>query len=389
MSIDERIREGLRATNDVLPGPDVELALTAVTADPRGTRPRLVVALTAAAAVVAVVVGTLAITRGNDSTAPPLGPSPSPSPSRVTDPSGQVRNGRVVGAEERFAPEQAPCDGCAGTEWWIGYDAKTRRALWTYYDLTDTSDGWNSLAGLAVVGPDRERVALDCEDLACAADGEPWSSGAGLGPGADEVTLKAGARKVQVIGYDGTVRRTLDLSAGLARGAHVEAVAWSPDRGRLAVQASGSDPSPVRIWVFDRHGGEPMLVHTAHRPGAIAYVSGLTWSPDGTRVGFIESFERLSPPMWVTLSIELISVGVPDAGAQGPDGATTLYAWDPGWARNLDGLDAQEGFAWSPDGTRVAVGAFDRLLELSADDGTVLARHRAIRGPLAWPASRS
>lgn len=76
MSIDERIREGLRTTNDALPIPDVDRALAAVTADARRTRRRtLVVGLAAAAAVVAVVVGGLAVTRGGNDAPQPVGPT--------------------------------------------------------------------------------------------------------------------------------------------------------------------------------------------------------------------------------------------------------------------------------------------------------------------------
>lgn len=80
MSIDQRLREGLRSTNEALPGPDVELALAAVTADSRGTRRPLVVVLTAAAAFVAVVVGVSVMDNGRTDSQQPIDmPTPSPS----------------------------------------------------------------------------------------------------------------------------------------------------------------------------------------------------------------------------------------------------------------------------------------------------------------------
>ncbi|TNM41870.1 hypothetical protein FHP29_07780 [Nocardioides albidus] len=74
MSIDQRIRDGLRATDDRLPAPDVDHALAAVTTGVRPHRREAVTALVAAAAVVAVVVGVLALTRGGEDPVRPVGP---------------------------------------------------------------------------------------------------------------------------------------------------------------------------------------------------------------------------------------------------------------------------------------------------------------------------
>ncbi len=43
-------------------------------------------------------------------------------------------------------------------------------------------------------------------------------------------------------------------------------------------------------------------------------------------------------------------------------------------------------FAWSPDGTRIAVKASDGVEEISAEDGDVLVLHPSgeIQGPMAW-----
>ena len=43
-------------------------------------------------------------------------------------------------------------------------------------------------------------------------------------------------------------------------------------------------------------------------------------------------------------------------------------------------------FLWSPDGRRVAVMVPGHVLELSADDGSVLARHPSLKSSYAvWP----
>jgi hypothetical protein len=50
----------------------------------------------------------------------------------------------------------------------------------------------------------------------------------------------------------------------------------------------------------------------------------------------------------------------------------------------------QFAFAWSPDGTRIAVAGLGSVVEISADDGEVLARHPGSAGNgvsgegLAW-----
>jgi len=79
MSIDQRIREGLRTVNDDMPMPDVEAALATVIAGGQQTHRRHVVAaLAAAAAVIAVIAGLTALNnQGTDSQQPINTPSPS------------------------------------------------------------------------------------------------------------------------------------------------------------------------------------------------------------------------------------------------------------------------------------------------------------------------
>ncbi|HSV39352.1 MAG TPA: hypothetical protein VLI04_11390 [Nocardioidaceae bacterium] len=80
MSIDRRIREGLRTTNDELPLPDVDWALAAVTAGGRPTRRRkLVAGLAVAAAAAAVAVVLVVPSLIDDDGAPSPAPSPTPS----------------------------------------------------------------------------------------------------------------------------------------------------------------------------------------------------------------------------------------------------------------------------------------------------------------------
>ena len=115
-------------------------------------------------------------------------------------------------------------------------------------------------------------------------------------------------------------------------------------------------------------------------------VWGTAWSPDGRRLGFIE-VRLLEPVDPKTPSLfQAVSVLLPEPGQDGPGDATRLY--DHSAVVTSSGSGGLSGFLWSPDGTRVAVTVDnDRMLELSADDGSVLARHPATRSSsLVWPA---
>jgi dipeptidyl aminopeptidase/acylaminoacyl peptidase len=90
-----------------------------------------------------------------------------------------------------------------------------------------------------------------------------------LGPGAEELTLRSSHHDVQVIGYDGRRRITIDLSALLDGHSAVQEIVWSPDGSRLAVvtrevHEGGHD---LDIWLVDRDGGDPQRVHTAAYTG--------------------------------------------------------------------------------------------------------------------------
>ena len=64
-------------------------------------------------------------------------------------------------------------------------------------------------------------------------------------------------------------------------------VAWSPDGTRLAYGEAAPGSGEVRIWVAPMDGADPVQIGSVSFGGCTyAYKCGLTWSPDGTRIGF-------------------------------------------------------------------------------------------------------
>jgi WD40 repeat protein len=161
-----------------------------------------------------------------------------------------------------------------------------------------------------------------------------------------------------VLDERGRVRWTLDLTPIHDFRGDVQKLAWSPDGSRLAI-ATHAD-----IWLVEGDG-DPQL---ASSPGRIWNLSG--WSPDGQSL-LVDQYAGQHAANVVVL--HLATDGSPTMTEQ------TLYQSDRhfDWAGNL---------AWSPDGTRIAVRTSSSIVEISAEDGSVLARHPHLNGWLIWPA---
>lgn len=116
MSIEQRIREGLRTTSDELPVPDIESALATVTAEGRRMT-RLgngaLVGLAAAAAVVAMIVGPALVSDDNTNSQPPPPLDQTTEPTEPTTEGaewpGAVRSGALpVVSDRQFGPDSDP-----------------------------------------------------------------------------------------------------------------------------------------------------------------------------------------------------------------------------------------------------------------------------------------
>lgn len=307
--------------------------------------------------------------------------SPVPTPSdqhTATDP--VQRSDQITSAEQYLGEEDQGYD-------WRDFNPGSGTAL-----LVIRGDG--PMEGLAVLGRRGPVATLVCgRDLPCSTDV------ATLGPGADEVTIAPDDRTAQVIGYDGALRRTIDLSATVTRDGRVQGLRWSPDGSRLAVLTEQLAPrhsrgaaNVCRVWLIGRQGGAAQLAYSllAFRNPTKRFDSSesegrgiiwfpgwsWSWSPDGQAL-LLDALTggpdgTADRPVVVVLRLH------PD-GAADQVTAQTLYHSDRSF-------DSWGNLAWSPDGTRIAVRTKHHITEISAEDGSVVAQHADDSGWVIWPA---
>lgn len=158
------------------------------------------------------------------------------------------------------------------------------------------------------------------------------------------------------------VPTAVDLG-GLANGAPF----WSPDGTRFAIIAA-EDPGiidpPVSLYVVPVEGGDPRRVI---EPGTLV---GITWAPDGSRLGFSTA----------------------DPSGEQPSRAFVVPVRG-GEPQPLLGGGAAQSPIWSPDGTRLAIITPDGLL-LADGDGTaphvlVPSKSGLTIGEVSWSPSGS
>lgn len=324
----------------------------------RVRRNRGIVTGAVALGVAGVVLTASLITGGDRDTRPePAFPSPSETATDAAADPGPG-NGRITSVQGHLGTD-------AGSYQWRAFDSASDKRLFVSYVPCDDC-AVEEVEGVTVAGPAGPVSTLACPgDLPCLPN-ETWLSyPATLGPGADEVTVESGDRTLQVIGYDGTVRRTLDLTATLDFLDDIRKVAWSPDGSRLAVLTGGTGAED--IWLVEGDG-DPQLAYSSTF-GTIWSLGG--WSPDGQSL-LVDQLVGPGP-----YGADVVVLHRSSAGPSPAMSPQTLYRSNRhfDWAGNV---------AWSPDGTRIAVRTRNSIVEISAEDGSVLARHPHITGWLIW-----
>jgi len=334
------------------------------------------------AAAVLVLAGVVGVRLFRDGDDPGREVATSPGPMA---PNGRIVSGDGSGWPEGAAPPERPSGRGPDTHTWDGFDPVSGSFLYA------------AAGRIWVLDQDGDvKADFTCGSGAC-------GGRAVLGPGADEVTLLASDRPsgwefgdgLQVTGWDGTVRDTVDIAAAFTRDANgtveqeLETLAWSPDGTRLAVATVPGagcdplqDPCEGQVWTFGPHGEDPRLVYTARTDGRVEpgdwrppEIGDLAWSPDGRSLGVVVAPQPLGDPTWPTLVVlrfqpdgTVRSDTLYDYERPGPPDSYLMQMW----------YEHTFPFAWSPDGTRIAVGVERGVEEISAEDGRVLAEHPGV-----------
>jgi WD40 repeat protein len=181
---------------------------------------------------------------------------------------------------------------------------------------------------------------------------------------------------------------------------HVYAVSWSPDSKLVA---TGGTDVMVRVW--DPNTGKERRSVVPMAEPRMGYVSGVAWSPDGTRIA-----AAMAPPVNAVVVVDAVNLrtvlklsghghGV-SAVAWSADSrllASASYdkscrVWDAVSGVLQATLTGHGGFvhsvAWNPDGTRVATAGADGIVRIwDPAQATHMASLPAHTGPvwsIAW-----
>ena len=194
----------------------------------------------------------------------------------------------------------------------------------------------------------------------------------------------SGSRGLDLIDPDGSNRTMLiDLSD---RRGYVGPPTWSPDGATIAFTARfPASPDPQAIYEVDADGSNLKVLFD--QPGS-ASPNGLRWSPDGSQIAYLVTVRSpdpvgsqgpspIIPQVWIVDADGSHPSELFEGGACCSGGSWTGLSWSP------DGTKI--AFIGTPPGS--PYGSKDvRLYALDPESGhaQVLAPHVALSGPPAW-----
>ncbi|MEM6283462.1 MAG: hypothetical protein AAF787_14815 [Chloroflexota bacterium] len=180
---------------------------------------------------------------------------------------------------------------------------------------------------------------------------------------------------------------------------HALNVTWSPDSRHLAVTAQSPAGGLREVLLLDADTGEWRVLSSEP-----AFYTSLRWSPEGTRLAFIDP--RYDIQLVDIATGDLTRLPYPhietiDAMTWTPDGTQLTYATRSGLlylldvetgrsTRIYDGLESDTELAWSPDGRWLAISTGTliehRLYVRDAHSGQMTLLDDRVRasGLLAW-----
>lgn len=155
-----------------------------------------------------------------------------------------------------------------------------------------------------------------------------------------------------VVSASGGTRRLL-VAAEPQRYRWLESPAWSPDGSRIAFLEEFSD-GLYAIWVVNADGTGQRRVADVGNCGGGGCTWGLSWSPDGSRLAFLSVALADATPGSAEIGLHVVR-------ADG-SGGRQIVRLDPA-------VDSPYGqfFAWSPNGSRIAFVRGGQLFTVAVD----------------------
>ncbi len=177
---------------------------------------------------------------------------------------------------------------------------------------------------------------------------------------------------------------------GASKPLDLEDYAWSPDHTKLLVYTNAQKVWRQRTrgdyWVLELKSGALRQLGAAAELATLMFA---TWSPDGTRVAYVQR-DHGATTIATNLYVEDLTTGrvtqlTHDGQVRNADGSgTTIINGTGDWV-NEEEFDLRDGFRWAPDGTRIAYWQFDATAVRDFDLINTTDSLYAFTIPIAYP----